>query len=142
MSKITLNFFGESIAVDKPKSLSSLRNDISQLFCLSSQDAAEIILTYKKNGEKKNILDDENLKTFLNSGRTLIDLDISQSSQLYKNSLNKLQEENSIDKKTLEELLKKKKELSDLKVKKFEAEKKELKEIEAKIMELLRKKLR
>ena len=140
MSKITLNFFGESIVVDKPKSLSSLRNDISQLFCLSSQDAAEIILTYKKNGEKQNILDDENLKTFLNSGSTLIDLDISQSSQLYKNSLNKLQEENSLDKKTLEELLKKKKELSDLKEKKFEAEKKEIKEIEAKIMELLRKK--
>ena len=45
MSKISLNFFGETILVDKPKSLSSLRKEISELFCFSSEDAAEIILT-------------------------------------------------------------------------------------------------
>ena len=140
MSKITLNFFGESISVDKPKTLCSLRSEISQIFGLTPQDAAEILLTYKKNGEIKNITNDEDLKTFLNSGSTLIDLDINQNSQLYKNNLNKLKEENSKDKMALEELLKKKKDLIDLKEKKFIGEKKELKEIESKITELLQKK--
>ena len=55
MSKITLNFFGEIISVDKPKSLASLRSEIARLFCLSSQDSAEIIITYNENGIKKII---------------------------------------------------------------------------------------
>ena len=103
MSKITLNFFGETIMVNKPKTLSSLRNEISQLFCLSSQDAAEIILTYKNNGEKQTISNDEELKTFLNSESTMIDLEISQNSKLFKDNLKKLQEENLNDKKALDE---------------------------------------
>ena len=53
MPKITLNFFGETINSDIPKTLSSLRSEISKLFYFSPQDAAEILLTYKLNGEKK-----------------------------------------------------------------------------------------
>ena len=87
MSKVTLNFFGETIMVDKPKTLSSLRNEISRLFCLSSQDAAEIILTYKKHGEKQTISNDEEFKTFLNSKSSMIDLEISQNSKLFKDNL-------------------------------------------------------
>ena len=115
MSKITLNFFGETIMVNKPKTLSSLRNEISQLFCLSSQDAAEIILTYKNNGEKQTISNDEELKTFLNSKSSMIDLEISQNSKLFKDNLKKLQEENLNDKKSLDELIKKRKDLNNLK---------------------------
>ena len=89
---LTLNFFGESIKVDFPKSLSSLRNEISQLFCLDSQDAAEIILTYDKNGKKIIISNDEELKMFLNSKITQINLDISQNSKIYKENFNKIQE--------------------------------------------------
>lgn len=126
--------------VNKPKTLASLRNEISQLFCLSSQDATEIILTYKNNGEKQNISNDEELKTFLNSKSSMIDLEISQDSKLFKDNLNKLQEENLNDKKTLDELLKKKKELNNLKENKFLSERKELKEIETKIFELFGKK--
>ena len=140
MSKITLNFFGETIMVNKPNTLSSLRNEISQLFCLSSQDADEIILTYKNNRKKQTISNDEDLKTFLNSKTSMIDLDISQNSKLFKDNFNKLQEENLNDKKTLDELLKKKKELNNLKENKFISEKKQLKEVEIKIFELFRQK--
>ena len=76
MSKITLNFFGEKITVEKPKSLSALRKDISRLFCFSAQDAAEIILTYNDNGDKAIIANDDDLKAFFNSKATMIDLDI------------------------------------------------------------------
>ena len=140
MSKISLNFFGETILVDKPKSLSSLRKEISELFCFSSEDAAEIILTYKNKDEKKTIENDTDLKTFLNSNLSRIDLDISQSSQLYKQNLNKLKEENLKDKNSLEELIKKRKELNNLKETKFTSEKKELEDIEKKIFELFKRK--
>ena len=140
MSNLTLNFFGESIKVDFPKSLSSLRNEISQLFCLDSQDAAEIILTYDKNGEKMIISNDEELKTFLNSKITQINLDISQNSKIYKENFNKIQEQNLKDKKTLEELLKKQKELKNLKETKFIPLKEELKEIESQIYKLFQRK--
>ena len=140
MSKITLNFFGETTTVNKPKTLSSLRKEISESFCLSSQDAAEIILTYKKHGEKQIISNDEELKTFLNSKSSRIDLEISQNSKLFKDNLKKLQEENLNDKKALDELIKKKKDLNNLKKNQFISERKELKEIEIKISELLQKK--
>jgi len=140
MSKITLNFFGEIISVEKPRSLSSLRNDISRLFCFSTQDSAEIIITYNENGTKKIIANDEDLKTFLNSKVEIIDLDISQNSQIYKDSLNQIQEESSKDKTILENLLKKKEELEKLKETKFDTQRQEIKDIKAKILELHKKK--
>ena len=140
MSKITLNFFGETISIEKPKSVSAIRNDISRLFCLSPQDAAEILLSYKDNGNKKIISNDEDLKTFFNSKITTIDLDISQSSKIYKDNLTKLEEETLKDKKMLEDLLKKNKELNKLKEAKISSEKQELMEIQKKINELLGKK--
>ena len=130
MSKITLNFFGELITVEKPKSLVSLRNDISRLFCFSAQDAAEIVLTYNDNGDKAIIANDDDLKAFFNSKSTMIDLDISQNSKIYKDNLNQLQEESIKDKKALEELLKKKEEYKKLRETKFAAERKEMMEIQ------------
>ena len=141
MSKITLNFFGEIISVDKPKSLASLRSEIARLFCLSTQDSAEIIITYNENGIKKIIANDEDLKTFLNSKIEIIDLDISQNSQIYKDNLNQIKEESAKDKEILEELLKKKEELEKLKETKFAGERKEIENIKAKIIELHKKKL-
>ena len=139
MNKITLNFFGEILSISKPKSLLDLRNEISKLFCLSSDDASEILLTYMEKGEKKMISNDEDLKTFLKSKITLLDLDISQNSKIYKDNLSQLQEEKLKDKKILEELIKKKEELTKLKETKFILEKKELKEIENKMRELLKR---
>ena len=136
MSKITLNFFGEIISVEKPKSLAALRNEISRLFCFSTQDAAEIIITYNEKGTKKIIANDDDLKTFLNSKIEIIDLDISQNSQIYKDNLNQIKEESEKDKEILEELIKKKEELEKLKETKFAEEKKEIQNIKEKIAEL------
>ena len=140
MSKIALNFFGEIISIEKPQNLASLRKEISRLFCFSSQDAAEIILTYNENGDKLIISSDEDLKAFLNSKNSMIDLDISQSSQIYKDNFNQIKEETIKDKNTLEELLKKKDELNKLKETKFVSEREEIKKIQSKIMDLCKQK--
>ena len=78
MSKISLNFYGETFSTDKTNNLSSLRKEISKLLCLSSQDAEEIIMTYNNKGNKITILNDNDLNTFLNSESKTIDLNISQ----------------------------------------------------------------
>ena len=140
MSKIALNFFGEIVSVEKPKNLASLRNDIARLFFFSAQDAAEILLTYNDNGDKLIISNDEDLKAFLETGNSMIDLDICQNSKIYKDNLNQLQEETLKDKTALEELLKKRDELNKLKETKFAPEREEMKKIQAKIMELFKEK--
>ena len=144
MNKITLNFFGEKASIDKPNNLSSLRNEISRLYLFTPQDAAEIILTYNDNGDKIIISNDEDLKAFLNSKNTMIDLDISQNSQIFKDNLNQLKEDSLKDKKALEELLKRQEELNKLKETKFAKEKQEMKDIHDKIVELwkIKKELR
>ena len=83
---ITLNFFGETVSLSSPQSLESLRNSISSLFYFSPEDAKEILLTYNENGDRLVIENDEDLKAFLNSAITIIDLDISQKGyfQCYK----------------------------------------------------------
>ena len=139
MSKITLNFFGEIVSVEKPKNLASLRNDIARLFFFSPQDAAEILLTYNDNGDKLIISNDEDLKAFLETDNSMIDLDICQNSKIYKENLNQLQEETLKDKSALEELLKKRDELNKLKETKFAPEREEMKKIQAK-MELFKEK--
>ena len=83
-NQITLNFFGETVSVPNPQSLSTLRNNIANLFYFSPEDAKEIILTYNENGDRIVIENDEDLKAFLNSKINTIDLDISQTSQIYQ----------------------------------------------------------
>ena len=139
MSTITLNFFGEIFSVEKANDLSSLRNQISILLCLNPQDAAEIILTYKDNDNKKIISNDDDLNAFFNSKETVIDLDISQSSQIYKKNLDQLQEEKQKNKEDLEELLKKNDELEKLKETKLMPEKQELQSINLQINELIKR---
>ena len=141
MSKITLNFFGEKILIEKSKlkNLPSLRKEISNLFLFSPQDASEILLTYKEKDDKLIIESEDDLKAFLNSKIKAIDLDISQNSKIYKESLSQLKEDNLKDKNELDKFLKKKDELSKLKQTKFAKEKKEIKEISKKISELSNK---
>ena len=134
MSKIALNFFGEKVLVEKNKirNLSSLRKEISRLFFFSPQDASEILLTYNENGDKVVIENEEDLKVFLNSKNATIDLDISQQSQIYIDSLNQIKEEKSKDEKVMEELLKKREELNKQKETKFAKDKKEIEDIKKK----------
>ena len=142
MSKITLNFFGEKVLVEKSKikNISSLRKEISRLFFFSPQDASEILLTYAENGDKILIENEEDLKVFLNSKNKIIDLDISQQSKIYLDSLNQIKEEKSKDEKLMEELIKKRDELNKSKETKFAKDKKELEEIKKKIVDLTKKK--
>ena len=140
MSKIVLNFFGEIISVERPKSLASLRNEIARLFCFSKQDAEEILLTYNEDGDKLIIANEDDLKAFLDSKITVIDLDISQNSQIYKDNLNQIKEETQKEKEELEALEKKKEELNKIKEIKFAPEKEEMKKITEKIMELHKQK--
>ena len=142
MSEIILNFFGEKVLAekDKIKNLSSLRKEISRLFFFSSQDASEILLTYSEDGDKIIIETEEDLKVFLKSKNKIIDLDISQQSQIYIDSLNRLKEEKSKDERILEDLVKKREELTKLKETKFEKDKKEIEEIKKKLFELSKKK--
>ncbi len=141
MNKITLNFFGEIVSVEKPANLCDLRKEISRLFCFTPQDASEIVLTYHDNDDQIIISNENDFKTFLNSKVDMIDLTISQQSQIYKENLNQLQEENLKDKALLEELLKKKEEFKNIKETKFASEKKEINDIKAKIMELRKRKM-
>ena len=115
IEQIKLNFFGEIVSVDIPKDLSSLRKIIAKLYSFSEQDASELILTYSLDGKKEIISNDDQLKTFLSSNVKIIDLDISQKSQIYQNNLNQLKEESDKDKKLLDDLIKQKQQLMELK---------------------------
>ncbi len=140
MSKIALNFYGEIISVEKPQSLEALRKEIARLFCFSAQDASEILLTYNENGDKLIISSEEDLKAFLDSKNSMIDLDISQNSKIYKDNLNQLKEETLKDKTALEELLKKREELIKIKESQIISDKEEIKKIQSQIMELWKQK--
>ena len=140
MEQIKLNFFGEIVSINKPNDISSLRKQIAKLFSFNDQDASEILLTYKKDQNTEIITTDEDLKTFLNSNCKIIDLDISQKSQIYQKSLNQLQEEKEKDKKILDELIKKKEELLKLRETKYSEEMKEIKELDGLIADLWKRK--
>lgn len=140
-SQITLNFFGETVSVANPSSISALRNNIATLFCFSPEDAKEILLTYNDNGDKIVIENDEDLKAFLNTKINTIDLDISQTSQLYQKNLDTIKQENEKDKLALENLLKRQEELDQLKETKYGKEKEEIQKIKEQIMNLRKRKL-
>ena len=131
-SRLTLNFFGEIVTLPIPQSLDALRKDISRLYFFSPEDAKEIILTYNEN--------DEDFNVFLKSNIDKIDLDISQTSKIFKKNLDIVREENEKDKKDLEILIKKNEELDKMKETEFVKEKEELKKIREEIMKLHKKK--
>ena len=65
MSKLTINFFGVSISVTKPKDLQSLRCIFSLKFFLTEKDAKEIIVNYIQKGEQISITSEEELRHLL-----------------------------------------------------------------------------
>ena len=126
-SRLTLNFFGEIVTLPIPQSLDALRKDISRLYFFSPEDAKEIILTYNENDDIIMIENDEDFNVFLKSNIDKIDLDISQTSKIFKKNLDIVREENEKDKKDLEILIKKNEELDKMKETEFVKEKEELK---------------
>ena len=140
-NQITLNFFGETVSVPNPQSLSTLRNNIANLFYFSPEDAKEILITYNENGDRIVIENDEDLKAFLNSKINTIDLDISQTSQIYQKNLESIKQENEKDKLNLDNLLKRQEELEKMKETEFGKEREEIKKIKEQIIELRKQKL-
>ena len=129
MEKLVLNFFGEEITIDTPKTLQNLKQEIASKFCFSPSDAAEILVSYFNDLKKIFIQTEQDFVEFVKKHIYKIDLDISQESQLYKNSMKQLEEENA----QLEELMKKNLELEAKKKKLLEEKSKKLKELNDKI---------
>ena len=140
MEKLVLNFFGEEITIDTPKTLQNLKDEIAAKFCFNPSDAAEILVSYFNDLKKIFIQTEQDFVEFVKKHIYKVDLDISQESQLYKNSMKQLEEENAQNKKTLEELLKNNTDL-EAKLKKYLDEKtNQIKEIDVKIKALSKKK--
>ena len=140
MNKLILNFFGEEITIDTPKTLQNLKQEIANKFCFNPSDAAEILVSYFTDLKKIFIQTEQDFIDFVKKKIYKVDLDISQESQLYKNSMQKLQEENETNKKNLEILMKANEDL-ELKKKKYLDEKnKQIKAVEEKIKAYTRQK--
>ena len=133
MNKLILNFFGEEVTVETPKILQNLKQEISNKFCFSPSDAAEILVSYINDLKKTFIQTEQDFVDFVKKQIYKVDLDISPDSKLYKNSILKLQEENDQNKKELDELLKKKESLKKKKTDLVQERSKKIKDYENKI---------
>ena len=119
MSKLTLNFFGDSIIISKPKDLSTLKKQISIKFLFKPNEVEGLILTYINKGKKNVISSEKDFKEFLYSKVDKIDFDISEKSEIFEENFNKIKDEYTLTQKNLQELLNKNKELENLKKTKF-----------------------
>lgn len=136
MNKLTLNFFGEEINIETPKTLQNLKQEIAEKFCFNPSDAAEVLVSYFNDLKKIFIQTEQDFVDFVKKKVYKIDLDISPESQLYKNSMLKLQEENETNKKDLENLIKTNEALEEKMKKYLEGKKKEIKILDEKIKAL------
>ena len=92
MNKLILNFFGEEVTVETPKTLDNLRKEIANQFCFSPSDAAEILVSYYNELKKIFIKTEQDFFDFIKKKIYKVDLDISPDSQLYKKSVLQLEE--------------------------------------------------
>ena len=139
MNKLSLNFFGEKVEVNLPETLASLRKNISEKFCFSPSDTAELVITYAKDLGKKIIETENDFKEFLKSKVFKVDLDVDQNSKIFQKSLVKLQNEKEADKKELDNLLSKSQELKAEKKQKVSEAKKKIDELALKRKEVEKK---
>ena len=97
MKNLTLNFYSEKQIIPFEKDFSSLKKSISENFSLTLSDVDEIEISYNKNDIKKIIKTEIDYKGFLHSRANELNLEIKESSQLYKNSLEELRKKNKDD---------------------------------------------
>ena len=129
MNKLSLNFFGELVEVKLPETLASLRQNISEKFLFSPSDTAELVISYAKDIGKKIIETENDFREFIKSKVFKLDLDVDQNSQIFQNSLIKLQTEKEKNEKELEKLLSQSKELKEEKKQKKSDAKKKIDEL-------------
>ena len=139
MEKLTLNFFGETISVDPPKTLESLKQTIIDKFAFSPAEITGIIFSYINDLSQKIIETENDFKQFISSNIHLVNLGIKQDSKIYTDSLNSIQKEN--DEKRLEMLLKQKQELKNEREKKTENKKNQITVLDKKYKEENKKKI-
>ena len=140
MNKLILNFFGEEITIDTPKTLQNLKQEIASKFCFNPSDAAEILVSYFNDLKKTFIQTEQDFLDFIKKNIYKVDLDISQESQLYKNSMKKLQEETELDIKTLEGLIKANEEIENKKKAYVDEKNKQIKDLDEKIKAITKQK--
>ena len=97
MKNLTLNFYSEQQVIPLKKELSSLKKSISEHYNLSLSDVDEIEISYNANNTKKTIKTEIDYKTFLHARISELNLEIKESSKLYKNSLKDLQQKKKDD---------------------------------------------
>ena len=139
MNKLILNFFGEEVTVETPKTLDNLRKEIANKFCFSPSDAAEILVSYYNELKKTFIKTEQDFFDFIKKKIYKVDLDINPDSQLYKKSVLQLEEETENNKKNLDELIKIKVELKAKKKQLVDEKTKQIKQMGEEIKELNRK---
>ena len=93
MEKLTLNFFGEEVAIGIPKDIAELRAKISEKYSLSSSETSEIILYYVKDSKKIYIINGNDFSKFKEFKISTIFLDVNQNSKLYLDNATKVKEE-------------------------------------------------
>ena len=135
--KIILDFFGEEITIPIQKDLPSIRNLISNKFCLTETDAQELLLYHKKDNKKIYIEQENDYILFLNEKLKKIFIDISPKSQIYQKNLEELKKKEMNEE--LNILYKKREELTNLKKTKFEKELNEIMGIKKQIKKLKNK---
>ena len=135
MNKLIISFFGEEVTINTPRTLEYLKKEIASKFCFSPSDAAEILISYFTDLKKIFIKTEQDFMDFVKKKIYKVDLDISQESQLYKKSMQKLLEENDKDKdkKKLEEILTLNEELEKKKDTYIKAKEIEIKKLEEEI---------
>ena len=113
MSRLTLNFFGETVQVPFPKDIKTLRSHIADKYMFSPEDASEILIYYLKDNTKTYIINGNDFEKFINLKLASLYLDIDQNSKLFQSNLEQVDKE----KKELEALLK---EVEEMKAKEKE----------------------
>ena len=136
MEKLSINFLGEKIKVDFPNDLSDLYQKIMNNFFLSEKDVKELLITYTQDPGEMLIEKVEDFKLFIEAKVDIIDIDINQSSELYKNSFIKVQKENEDIKKKYDEILNKVNDINNAKKEKKEKANNEIEIINKKIKDL------
>ena len=111
MEKLILNFYGETITINVPANLETLRKIISEQFLFFPSDVAEIIIGYKKDLNSIIIKTEEDFRNFLKEKINQINLDISEESRIYKQNYNKIENDEKALKEELENLIKEKQEI-------------------------------
>ena len=136
MEKLSINFLGEKIKVDFPNDLSDLYQKIMNNFFLSEKDVKELLITYTQDPGEMLIEKVEDFKLFIEAKVDIIDININQSSELYKNSFIKVQKENEDIKKKYDEIINKVNDINNAKKEKKEKANNEIEIINKKIKDL------